>query len=185
MKLRAAAKVVVFTTALVTLGCREPRPTSPTDASLFIPTPEGVWSGPMTLSEYRTGDRCTGEMINTFLPIADEGTLSIAQQNADTSATFTTESTGLACRYNGTSTFGTVAMNAESCDRTRLLVNCAEGVVRVLELVGSRVTAVWNGNQLTGQTSATYNVFVPEKGGDPGDPVGSLVTTHDFSATRR
>ena len=185
MKLSAAAKAAVFTGALVTLGCQEPRPTSPTDVSLFIPNAEGVWSGPMTLSEYHTGDHCTGEMIDTFLPVADVGTLSIAQQNADMSATFTTESTGLACRYDGTSTLSTVAMNAKSCDRTLLLVNCAEGGVRVLQLVGSRVTGVWKGNQLTGEASATYNVFLPGKGGVPEIPVASLVTTHDFSATRR
>lgn len=185
MKFSAVAKAIVFTGALAALGCQEARPTSPDSASLFTPNPEGVWSGPMTLSEYRTGDHCTGEMINTFLPVADVGTLSIAQQNADTSATFTTESTGLACRYNGTSTLTTVAMNANSCDRTRLLVNCAEGGLRVLRLVGSSVTAGWNGDQLKGQTSATYNVFLPTPGGGEGTPVASLVTTHSFSATRR
>lgn len=185
MKLSAVAKAVVFTGALAALGCQEPRPTSPTDVSLFIPNVEGVWSGPMTLTEYHTSDRCTGEMINTFLPVADVGTLSIAQQKTDTSATFTTESTGLACKYDGTSTLSTVAMNAKSCDRTDLLVSCAEGGVRVLQLVGSRLTGVWSGNQLTGETSATYNVFLPKDGGAPGPAVGSLVTTHNFSATRR
>jgi hypothetical protein len=185
MKLSAAAKAVVFTGALVTLGCQEPRPTSPSDVSLFIPNADGIWSGPMTLADYHTGDLCTGEMINTFLPIADVGTLSIAQQNADTSATFTTESTGLACRYDGTASLTAFAMNAKSCDRTGLLVNCAEGGLRVLRLVGSRVTGVWNGDRLQGETSATYNVFLPKDGGDPGLPVASLVTTHNFSATRR
>ena len=49
-------------------------------------------------------------------------------------------------------------------------------------LVGSSVTANWNGNQVTGTIASTYNVFdtLPPQPG-----VGSLVTTHDFVATRR
>jgi hypothetical protein len=185
MKAASVFRAVVLAGVVATVGCNQERPVSPSDPSLFIPNAEGIWSGPMTLSDYHTGDHCTGEMINTFLPVADVGTLSIAQQNADTSATFTTESTGLACRYDGTASLTSVAMNAKSCDRTGLLVNCAEGGLRVLQLVGSRVTGVWNGNQLQGETSATYNVFIPKDGGEPGPSVASLVTTHKFSATRR
>ena len=72
-------------------------------------------------------------------------------------------------------------MNAESCDRTGLIVSCKDGVKRELRLVGSSVTGTWNGNQLTGQASATYNVF--DASSSKG--VGSLVTTHNFAATRR
>ena len=181
MKLSAAAKAVVFTGALAALGCQESRPTSPSAASLFIPNLQGVWNGPMTLSG-SSGGECTGEVINTFLPTSDVGTISIAQNDADTSATMTTESTGLACRYTGTSTLTSLAMNAESCDRTGLIVSCKDGRTRELRLVGSSVTGSWNGNQLTGQVSSTYNVFTTAT---PQTGVGSLVTTHNFSATRR
>jgi len=181
MKLSAAAKAVVFTGALAALGCQEARPTSPSAASLFIPNLQGVWNGPMTRVGSNGGE-CTGEVIETFLPTADFGTIAITQNDADTSATMTTESTGLACRYSGTSTLTSIAMNAESCDRTGLIVSCKDGSTRELKLVGSSVTGSWNGNQLAGQASTTYNVFTtvtPQRG------VGALVTTHNFAATRR
>ncbi len=181
MKLSSAVKAVVFTGALAAIGCQEVRPASPTAPSLFIPNLEGVWSGPMTLLG-TSGGECTGQVVGTFLPDADRGTISIAQSDADTSATLTMESTGLACRYTGTSTLTSLAMNAESCDRTGLIVACINGQNRELRLVGSSVTGSWTGDQLTGQVSSTYNVFTT---GSQPVGVGSLVATHSFSAGRR
>ena len=181
MKLSAAAKAVVFTGALAALGCQEARPALPTAASLFIPNLQGVWSGPMTLLG-SSGGECTGAVISTFLPASDRGTISITQEGADASATITMESTGLACRYTGTSTLTSLAMNAVSCDRTGLIVACQNGEKRELRLVGSSVTGSWNGDQVAGRMSSTYNVFTS---GDQPVGVGALVTTHDFSATRR
>jgi hypothetical protein len=182
MKLSAAAKVVVFTGALATLGCQEVRPASPTAASLFIPNIEGVWNGPMTRVS-TSGGECTGAVINTFLPSTDRGTIAITQSGPETAATMTMESTGLACRYTGTSTLTSIAMNAASCDRTGLLVSCADGQTRELRLVGSSVTAAWDGSTITGQATSTYNVFTPPDGLQNG--VGSLIATHNFTATRR
>ena len=182
MKLSSAIKAVVFTGALAAMGCQEVRPSSPTAPSLFIPNLEGVWSGPMTLLG-TSGGECTREVVPTFLPTSDLGTIAITQTDADTSATITTESTGLACRYTGTSTLTSLAMNAVSCDRTGLLVSCKDDQTRELRLVGSSVTGSWNGNQFTGQVSSTYNVFTPPEGQQDG--VGSLVATHSFTATRR
>jgi hypothetical protein len=181
MKLSAAAKAVVFTGALAALGCREARPVAPTAASLFIPNLQGVWNGPMTLAG-SSGGECTGAVINTFLPASDRGTISISQEGADAAATITMESTGLACKYTGTSTLTSIAMNAVSCDRTGLIVACLNGEKRELRLVGSSVTGAWNGDQVTGQMSSTYNVFTT---GQQPVGVGALVTTHNFSATRR
>jgi hypothetical protein len=53
-----------------------------------------------------------------------------------------------------------------------------------VRLVGSSVIATWTGNQLTGRTVTTYNVYVPPYD-DPKDGVDSLVATHNFTATRR
>jgi hypothetical protein len=181
MKLSAAIKVVVFTGTLATLGCQEVRPESPTAASLFIPNLQGVWSGPMILLG-SSGGECTGAVINTFLPASDRGTISISQEGAQAAATITMESTGLACRYTGTSTLTSLAMNAVSCDRTGLVVACLNGEKRELKLVGSSVTGAWNGDQVTGQMSSTYNVFTT---GETSGGVGALVATHSFSATRR
>jgi hypothetical protein len=182
MKFSAVAKAIVFTGALAALGCQDARPTSPDSASLFVPDPDlgGVWSGPMTRLA-SSGGECAGQVIDAFLPAADRGTITITQEGAAGASTITTESTGLACRYKGVSTLTSFAMNAESCDRTGLIVACVGGTPRELQLVGSSVTGSWTGDQLTGEMSSTYNVFKV----NPKEGVDSLVVTHRFAATRR
>jgi hypothetical protein len=135
----------------------------------------------MTLQS-TSGGECTGQVVGTFLPANDQGTISITQTDADTSATLTMESSGLACRYAGTSSLTSLAMNAVSCDRTGLIVACLNGQNRELKLVGSSVAGTWIGDALTGQITSTYNVFTT--GGNPVG-VGSLIATHNISATRR
>ena len=73
-------------------------------------------------------------------------------------------------------------MNAVSCDRTGLVVSCLNGQTRELRLVGSSIAGTWVGDQVTGQISSTYNVLTT---GSQAVGVGSLITTHNFSATRR
>jgi hypothetical protein len=182
MKVSNVFRAVMLASVVATVGCNQERPVSPAAPSLFIPNLEGVWSGPMTLQS-SSGGECTGEVVSTFLPTLDRGTISITQTVADTSATFTTESTGLACRYSGTSSLTTTALNATACDRTGLLVSCKDGRTRELKLVGSSLTGSWTGDQFSGQMSSTYNVFTPPQGLQTG--VGALIVSHSFTATRR
>jgi len=165
-----------------TLGCQDARPASPIAASLFIPSFDGLWSGPMTLLS-ATGGECAGAVVSSFLPGNDQGTISMTQSGAAIEATMTMESTGLACKYAGSTTATTVAMNATSCDRTGLLVACIGGQARELRLVGSSITATASADQITGRATSTYNVFTPPEGQQLG--VGSLVATHSFTAQRR
>jgi hypothetical protein len=167
--------------AVAAIGCQESRPANPAAASLFFPSIQGVWSGPMTLMG-TSGGECVGTVIPTFLPTNDVGTVTVTQDGTDLLATLTMESTGLACKYSGTNTGANMTMNATSCDRTGLIVQCVGGA-RELRLVGSSVAGTWNGNQLSGVTTSTYNVFTPPDGQQTG--VGSLVATHTFTATRR
>ena len=82
----------------------------------------GVWSGPMTLQS-TSGGECAGQvLLARSAPANYCGTISITQTDADTAATLTMESSGLACRYTGTSSLTSLAMNAVSCDRTGLIV---------------------------------------------------------------
>jgi hypothetical protein len=182
MNVSRVFRAVVLAGVVATVGCNENRPVSPAAPSLFIPDLAGVWSGPMTLQS-STGGECTGEVVTEFLPPLDRGTIAITQTNADTTATFTTESTGLACYYTGTASLTTVALNATACDRHGLIVSCKDGVARELQLVGSSVTGSWTGNQFSGQMSSTYNVFTPPQGIQLGR--GSLIVNHSFTATRR
>jgi len=180
MKRTGAVRIVMVLLTVVAIGCQESRTVNPAAASLFIPNVQGVWSGPMTLLA-TSGGECVAGVIPTFLPTLDFGTITLTQNNDTLAATITTESTGLACRYTGNATSSSVALNATSCDRTGLFVTCINGVPRELKLVGSSVTASWNGTQFAGRTTSTYNVLDTTEG----IGVGSLVATHDFNATRR
>ena len=181
MKTRGVQRVVMVLFIVVAAGCQEARQVNPTVVSLFIPRVEGVWNGPLTLAGTSGGECVTGPVIPTFLPTQDFGTFTLSQDANELAATLTMEATGLACRYAGTATTSTVALNATSCDRTGLAVQCVDGTARELELVGSSVTASWGGNQISGRTTSTYNVLIPKDH----VKVGSLVATHDFTATRR
>lgn len=181
MKRSYAMRAVMLSVALTALGCQDSRPAIPTAASLFIPDVQGVWSGPMTLLG-TSGGECAAGVVSTFLPTNDQGTVTVGVGDEGLAATLTMESTGLACKYTGSTSGTSLAMNATSCDRTGLVIRCIENVPRELRLVGSSVTATWSGNQLTGRTTSTYNVFTT--GQDPVG-VGSLVAAHNFTATRR
>jgi len=175
------ARAAMLALAVTVLGCQESRPASPTAVALFLPSLQGVWSGPMTLVG-TSGGECVGAVVPSFLPANDVGTVTVLQNGSDLQATLTMESTGLACRYTGTNTGANLAMNATSCDRHGLIVQCVGGA-RELRLVGSSVIGTWNGDQLTGVTTSTYNVFTPPEDRQLG--VGSIVATHNFTATRR
>jgi hypothetical protein len=182
MNTRGAVRVMMILFTVVASGCQETRQVNPAAASLFIPSVQGIWSGPMTLVATSGGECVVGSVIPTFLPALDVGTFTLSQ-NADTlNATITMESTGLACRYTGSATSSSVALNATSCDRNSLVVQCANGVPRELKFLGSSVTASWNGSQIVGRVTSTYNVFTT---GDDPVGVGSLVAAHEFNATRR
>jgi hypothetical protein len=179
---KRTVRAAMFAAVIATLGCQDARTVSPTAISLFIPGAEGVWSGPLTLLG-TSGGECVAAVVPSFLPVDDFGTVTLTQSGTDLTATMTMESTGLACKYSGSATVSTLAMNATACDRHGLLVECPLGVTRELRLVGSSVIATWNGDQITGRTTTTYNVFTPPEAAQLG--VGSLVATHSFTATRR
>ena len=166
--------------AVAALGCQGTRPLSPTAPLVFLPSPQGVWAGPLTLVG-TSGGECVGSVIPSFLPTNDFGTATVTDTGLDLQATLTMEGTGLACKYTGTSTGVNIAMNATECNRTGLIVQCV-GDARKLELVGSSVIGSWNGDQMIGVTTSTYNVFTVA---NPPIGVGSLIATHNFTATRR
>ena len=158
MKRTGAVRVVMVLLTVVATGCQESRTVNPAAASLFIPSVQGIWSGPMTLVATSGGECVVGSVIPTFLPTLDVGTFTLSQ-NADTlNATITMESTGLACRIQ--------EPRRVECRSERhllrsdsLVVTCANGVPRELKFLGSSVTASWNGSQIAGRTTSTYNVL--------------------------
>lgn len=181
MKRVRAVRTAMMVLALTAAGCQDSRPEIPNAPSLFFPSIQGVWIGPMTLVG-TSGGECVGAVVPSFLPTNDLGTVTVTQSGTEVQATLTMEASGLACKYTGTNTGANVALNAVSCDRTGLLVQCV-GATRELQLVGSSVVGSWNNDQLTGVTTSTYNVFTPPQGTQLG--VGALIATHTFTATRR
>ena len=177
-----AMRAAMIVAAVLATACQDSRVVNPVAASLLVPNIAGVWSGPMTLLS-TSGGECAGAVVPTFLPSNDVGTVTITEGDDAVTATMTMESTGLACKYSGSRTAGTLTMNATSCDRTGLLVACVGGPTRELRLVGSSVSASWDGQHITGRTTSTYNVFTPPSGQQNG--VGSLVASHSFSVTRQ
>jgi hypothetical protein len=167
--------------AVIAAGCQDSRTVNPVAASVFVPNISGLWTGPMTLLS-ATGGECVGGVIPTFLPSNDQGTVTIGEDGTTLTATLTMESTGLACRFTGNNAAGTFTMNATSCDRTGLIVACADGRARKLELAGSSLTAVWDGQNIVGRTTSTYNVFTTDQNATG---VGSLVASHSIAVTRR
>src|SRR4026208_1629222 len=98
MKRTGAVRVVMILFTVVASGCQDSRTVNPVAASLFIPSVQGIWSGPMTLVATSGGECVVGSVIPTFLPTEDAATFTLSQ-NADTlNATITMESSGLACR---------------------------------------------------------------------------------------
>jgi hypothetical protein len=180
MKPASLARVAAPLLVAATLGCQEARPIAPTAASLFVTNIEGVWSGPLTRVQ-TSGGECVGEVVETFLPVNDVGTVSMTQTGTAVFATLTMESTGLACRYAGSATGTSLALNATSCDRTGLIVVCLSGQRRELQLVGSSIIATRAGTSVGGNVASTYNVFDVSSG----EGVGSLVASHAFTVIRR
>ena len=64
MKRSYGMRAVLLTVALTALGCQDSRPVSPTAASLFLPSIDGVWAGPMTLTSAQGGE-CVAGVIST------------------------------------------------------------------------------------------------------------------------
>ena len=128
--------------AVAAIGCQESRPASPTAASLFLPSiPRRLeWTNDAGGDERR---RMRRERRSELL--AEQWTWAQSRwcrDGADLLATMTMESTGLACRYTVAPTSGAnLTMNATSCDRTGLIVQCVGGA-RELRLVGSSVIGI-------------------------------------------
>lgn len=175
-----AVRCAMLAVTVIAAGCQDSRTVNPVAASLFVPNVSGVWTGPMTLLS-ATGGECLGGVLPSFLPSNDQGSITIGEDGTSLTATLTMQSTGLACRFTGQATNGSLNMNATSCDRTGLIVACADGRSRELKLVGASIDAAWDGQNIFGRTTSTYNVFTSED--EVG--VGSLVASHSLAVTRR
>lgn len=159
-------------------------PTAPSQSSFITPI-GGMWSGTLTLTEVGGGE-CVGAEIaaaSALNPSTNQGTITVLQDGADISATFRAETTGATCTYAGSASLNRFSLNDLSCT-VEVFYQCANGQPRVLQPIGSTLTGVQNGNEISGTVATSYNVFSI----DPDNrrrPLSGLTMRHSFTANRR
>ena len=174
---------------LAASGCGEnltAAPTSPTPSTLspFNVSFAGLFSGATSLASV-SGGECVGADYAAGLGdgALDLGTVTITQDRSDIKAIVRSATTGLTCRYEGNSSLSTFALSSTSCDSAKIFFQCSNGASRVLELVGSTITATTTGNTTDGVVATFYNVFSDEPEEDR-RAVSGLILRHTFSARR-
>ena len=179
MKGMGLKRAALLAASLLAAGCTTEQ-TAPTTAgpSPFVAQLGGLWGGVLTLATV-SGGECVGATLT--VGSAEPVSMSVLQNDTDLTARVTSAGTGLACNYTGRASLNSLVMDATACDAPVLVVRCANGDARDLRLVGSSITATMNGGAIRGTTANTYNVFIT----DSEQGVGRLVTTHEYSATRR
>lgn len=162
-------------------------PTSPTTTpaqSPFTSQFSGFWNGTLTLTRVAGGE-CVGADKQADIGSVDVGTVIITQTQTDVTAVVRSASTGLSCRYQGTAGLGAFALSTQACEVNQILFQCANGASRVLEQVGSTVTATLGGTVATGTVTTFYNVFAESTEEEQRRPVAGLVLEEQFTAVRR
>jgi hypothetical protein len=181
--------VAVMATVLIA-GCGPnltATPTSPTTTpaqSPFTSQFGGFYNGTLTLVRV-SGGECVGNDMQADIGTVDEGTVVITQSQTDVTAIVRSASTGLSCRYQGTAGLGAFALHTQACEVNQILFQCTNGASRVLEQVGSTVTASLSGGGALGTVTTFYNVFSDSTEEDERKPVAGLVLEERFNAVRR
>lgn len=176
-------------TAIAAAGCGPnltATPTSPTTApdQPFVTQVGGFYNGTLTLANVRGGE-CAGDVYRASLGSVDVGTVVINQTRTDVTAVVRSASTGLSCTYKGSAGLGAFALSTQACEVNEILVLCPNGASRVLEQVGSTVTAELRGGVATGRVATFYNVFAESTEDEQKKPVAGLVIEEQFDAIRR
>ena len=164
-------------------------PTSPTATtpaqSPFVTQFGGFWNGALTLSGVRGGE-CVGQEYLARLGSVDVGTVVISQTQTDVTAIIRSATTGLNCRYQGSAGPGAFSLSTQKCEGiSETLYLCANGASRVLEQIGSTVTATMSGNTATGTVATYFNVFSESTEEDRRKPVAGFIVEEQFTAVRR
>jgi hypothetical protein len=179
MRVRVVMQGVLMALAVSVAGCGVENPVA-VAPSPFVTRIEGVFAGPLTLTDVRGGE-CVGPILSAEIGLDTLGVMSVTQTGANVLATLTDGATGLSCRYTGTAGLGALALNSAVCEAPTIIYRCSDGSVRDVKVVGSSITATADGPLTSGVVTTSYNVF--ETGTEKG--VAGLVTTQSFDAVRR
>ena len=163
-------------------------PTSPTTTtpgqSPFVSRVNGFYDGALVLANV-SGGECAGDFYRARLGTADVGTVVINQSQTDVTAVIRSSTTGVACRYQGAAGLGAFSLHTQQCEVPELLLQCANGAARVLEQVGSTMTAQLAGTTVNGTVATWFNVFAESTEEDERVPVAGLILEQQFTAVRR
>jgi len=179
MKRTFTTRVGLLAATLAVVSCGSDTPTSTTASpSPFVAQVSGVWAGTQTLTSTE-GGHCIPVLLQTG--VVESLSLAVQQNEGELTARMSSAGTGLACNYAGSATLNSLVLDSSDCDKQLLVVQCQDGHVRDLKLVGSTITANVRGGVASGTVAYTYNVFVTGKN----DGAGSLLARYNYTATRR
>ena|SRR5687768_51340 len=168
-------------------ACGETAAPSAPRTSPFVTQFSGLWSGSMQLTAVAGGE-CVGaefEERRTTPSGADQGTITITQEDSDVTAIIRSSTTGLTCTYNGNGSPLTYSLSAIECNGGQILHQCSNGQSRVLELVGSTMTGTVAAGTTSGTVTTSYNVFADSTLEIARRPIAGLTLQHQFTAVRR
>jgi hypothetical protein len=179
MKRKFTTPMAILAATLAASGCGSDTPT-PTTAgpSPFVAQVGGVWGGTQTLTSTE-GGYCIPVMLQTGS--VEPLSLAVEQDQGELKARMASAGTGIACNYTGRATLNSLVLDSSDCDKQLLVVQCQDGHVRDLKLVGSTVSATVRGGVASGTVAYTYNVFITGKI----EGAGSLLARYNYTATRR
>lgn len=154
-------------------------PTAPTPTTVQV---AGVWSVTETITSM-SGGECFAAVFQSLVGTVSRGTMQVSQSGASLTATFTYDSSGASCSYQGTAGASSIALNLVSCTASDILgATCPNSTARRdLRVQTGGINATVNGNTATGTSAETYNVLVA----NTGSAVGTLIGNSSFTATRR
>ena len=159
--------------ALLVSSCGSSSPTTPSDAVRV----SGAWIGHATLTAV-SGGECVGSTLAAAIGSRDIFSARIQQSGSELAASLTYQGNRTSCLYRGDTSNEAIGLNLSSCAEGRIeTFVCANGDVRRLEVIGSRVTAQNNNRTGTGTDTTTMNVFAPGNG----PPLGVLTVSSQFT----
>jgi hypothetical protein len=173
-------RIVIALNLLFLVGCSgSDSPTKPTPTTAQV---AGVWSVTETVTSVNGGE-CFAAIFQSTVGSASRGTMQVSQSGASLTATFTSDSTGGSCSYQGTAGSSSIALNLVSCTASDAIgATCPNSTARRdVRLQTGGINATVNGNTATGTSAETYNVLVS----GTGTAVATLTSNASFTATRR
>lgn len=178
--LRSAVSTAKLTLllAISAAGCENSgTPTGPSTSAQV----GGDWTYTLRLNTV-SGGECVGSAAQAAVGSTDSGPLNIVQTGSSLSATIGDPTTGT-CTYTGSVSGDSMTLNLSRCDGGMTLAGfpCANGAMRDIEYASNVVSAAVAGNNATGTSVETYNIYAPSTT----NRLSVMTLNASFSATRR